>query len=844
RLTQHITRRQLLVDCRGALTVSPASLNFGEVRALTSKDLTVSVRNTGNAKLLITVMTSDSPQFAAASPAVPFDVSPGTERDVTVRFSPASVATYSGNLTISGTSGGTVMSAVVSLAGTGLLAANPSPTLTGISPASAAAGAAGFNLVLTGTNFMEASQVLWDGSPRPTTFVSPTQLHASIGTGDVASDDIILVRVMNPAPGGGLSAVQYFTVNPQSTVSSERLYLRGLAPTQGPAGAQVTIVGSGFSATAANNVVNFYRKGTTRAARIQSASGSILVCQVPDGLELANWAVSVTVAGQETRGVGFEVTAATPSLSIFPTMAFLLMPPGSGKELLVLGGGKPPYKLKPLKAEHQALARAELNGSVVEVTGLSTGQYNAADLTIEVEDSAATPAKTSATVRVQTPLFDPSFDASFPSLLAGSSPSFGLMLSDSYGQMRLAKVVFKFQNATIEGAVLKPQTTVAFGDVDNGFDYNTVTISAVDSPTKARFAVNRLDEGLLVQVAAGTLEPGAITNQMDPPPREESVVPGGTQTWMYFRPDVVRLPASPGSSFTITAVMTSVTTCAGKNLPLTKVLSKSFTTTAPPPGSPTISTIRGDVGATGSLIWLEGAGFAATPAQHRITFEGPGGSRVDAPVRNVIGNHLSCLVPLDAVSGPVRLEVGGKVSNDYEFKVRFHPDVFISFPTFPAGGAASPQIVLAQEQWELRIGSVKLTSDQGAFTAAALAKDQPAGTVSEYSAYGTMSSWPFYYRGQETDGARRHVFDYSGGSVQIHASANSSGHGVTFEVSKTGGFDLNGSTLILAFDKAIMAVPGAKGTAVTFDVEVKSVQWMFDAGNLMTVRFQSTRTTE
>jgi len=844
RLVQHITRRKPLVDCKGTLRVTPASLDFGDVRVAASKDLALAVSNDGNAKLTITAITGDSPQFAAVSPAVPFDVAPGAERSVTVRFSPASLGSHSGTLTVAGNSGGSTMNAVVTAAGKGLTAANPSPTLTKLTPSSATAGSGAFTLALDGTNFTNESQVLWDGSPRPTTFVSATQLRASIGAVDVATDDVILVRVMNPAPGGGLSAVQYFTVNPQATVSSAQLYLRGLAPTQGAAGTQVTIVGSGFSTIPANNIVNFYRKGTTKTAAVQSSSESTLVVQVPAGLEQANWAISVTVAGQETRGVGFEVTAAAPSLNIFPSMAFLLMPPGSGKELLVLGGGKPPYKLKPLKAEYQALAKAELKGSVIEVTGLSTGQYYAADITIEVEDSAATPATASATVRVQTPQFDPSFDASFPSLLAGSSPSFGLMLSDGYGQMRLAKVVFKFENATIDVGALKPQTTVAFGDVDHGFDYNVVSISALDSPAKARFAVNRLDEGALVQIAAGTLEKGVITNRIDPAPREESVVPGGTETWTYFKPGVVKLPASPGASFTITAIMTSVTTYAGKNLPLSKVLSKTFTTIAPPAGSPTITTVRADVGDTGDLIWLEGTGFAATPGGNKVTFQGPEGSRVEGQVRNLIGNHLSCLVPLGAITGPIRLDVGGKVSNDYEFKVRFHPDVFISLPAFPAGGTAAPQIVMIQEQGELGIGSVRISSDRGAFIASALVKDQPAGTVSQYTSYGSTSTWPFYYRGQEPDGAKRYIFDYSGGSVKIYASTNSSGQGVTFEVSTTGGFALDGSTLILAFEKAVVSAPPAKGTQVTFDVEIQSVRWTFDPTNFMKVRFQSTRVTQ
>ncbi len=843
RLVQHITRRKLLVECKGTLRVAPGSLDFGDVRVATSKDLTLAVSNGGNAKVTITALTSNNAQFAAVSPAVPFDVAPGAERSVTVRFSPASVASHSGTLTVSGNSGGTAFSAVVTLAGAGLTAANPSPTLTKLTPGSVSAGSGALTLTLDGTNFTNESQVLWDGSPRPTTFVSAGQLCASIGAGDVATDDVILVRVMNPAPGGGLSAIQYFTVNPASGVPpAARPLLRGLSPITGVAGTLVTLLGTGFSANPANNVVSFYRKGTTKTATVQTATETTLVCQVPAGLQQASWAVRVTVGGRDSREVGFEVTAQAPSLNIFPSLAFLLMPPGTGKEILVLGGGTPPYKLKPLKAEYEALAKAELKGSVIEVTGLSTGQYDAADVTLEVEDSASTPATNSATVRVQKPRFDPSFDASLPSLLAGSSPSFALKLADNYGEMRLAKVRFKFENATIDLSKLKANGSLAYGDVDDGYDFHLLTVSSVDFPSQVSFIAEHLVEGAPVQIASGTVAPSVITNRIDPAPEDEAIVAGGLDIWTRFKPGLIRLPASPGASFTITAVMTSSTTYGGKNLPLTKVQSKTFTTTAPPAGSPKIMTLFPEHGATGDLIWIEGSGVSAAPAGNKVTFAGKDGARIEAEVKSVSGDYLSCRVPFGALTGPVRLEVNGKASNDYEFQVRFHPDAFISFATFTAGAAASPQIVMGQEQGELPIGSVKIISDRGSVTAAVLTKDQTAGTGCEYSAYGSAYSSPIVYRGQEPDGAKRHVFDY--GSAKIYASTNGSGQGVTIEVSRTGGFDLSGSTIVLAFEKPIILAPSPKGTKVSFDVQVNSVQWNYDPGDLMNVRFTCAGVTE
>ena len=54
---------------------------------------------------------------------------------------------------------------------------NPTPVLTGISPASTNLG--NFSLTITGSNFVSGAQVLLSNSPISTTFVSSTQLTAT-----------------------------------------------------------------------------------------------------------------------------------------------------------------------------------------------------------------------------------------------------------------------------------------------------------------------------------------------------------------------------------------------------------------------------------------------------------------------------------------------------------------------------------------------------------------------------------------------------------------------------------------------------------------------------------------
>jgi len=98
---------------------------------------------------------------------------------------------------------------------------NPVPSLTSISPSATTVGGPAFTLTVNGTNFVNGSVVQVNGSSRNTTFVSGTQLSATIPASDIASAGTLSITVVNPAPGGGTSAHLTFTVNnPVPSVSS------------------------------------------------------------------------------------------------------------------------------------------------------------------------------------------------------------------------------------------------------------------------------------------------------------------------------------------------------------------------------------------------------------------------------------------------------------------------------------------------------------------------------------------------------------------------------------------------------------------------------------------------
>jgi hypothetical protein len=89
---------------------------------------------------------------------------------------------------------------------------NPVPVATTLAPASTPAAGADFVLTVNGSGFIPGSTVEWNGSPRLTTVVSPTQITAIIYASDIAMAGTAQVVVMNPGQGGGTSAALSFTI--------------------------------------------------------------------------------------------------------------------------------------------------------------------------------------------------------------------------------------------------------------------------------------------------------------------------------------------------------------------------------------------------------------------------------------------------------------------------------------------------------------------------------------------------------------------------------------------------------------------------------------------------------
>ncbi len=117
------------------------------------------------------------------------------------------------------------------------------PTVTTLNPTTWLQGGASFMLIVNGTNFVQSSQVQWDGTALVTKFVNPTQLSAAVPTATLLTADVS-ATILVANPGNALSnAVQYSAILPTITSLSPANW------TVGGGAFNLTVTGTGFTAS-------------------------------------------------------------------------------------------------------------------------------------------------------------------------------------------------------------------------------------------------------------------------------------------------------------------------------------------------------------------------------------------------------------------------------------------------------------------------------------------------------------------------------------------------------------------------------------------------------------------
>jgi hypothetical protein len=188
-------------------------------------------------------------------------------------------------------------------------------TITALSRASATAGDPAFDLTVTGTGFVSGSLIAFGGVELATTYLSATQLRATVPAALLNYTGTLAVYVVNPDPNGGASFPVSFTVAAGS--GTPPLSLTALSPNSVATGSgPVTLVvtGTGFASGA---TVTF--NGTDLATTFVSATRLTATVPAPFLTQAGTAQIAVrSTAGGVTSALPFTIGAVDPAPSVSP----------------------------------------------------------------------------------------------------------------------------------------------------------------------------------------------------------------------------------------------------------------------------------------------------------------------------------------------------------------------------------------------------------------------------------------------------------------------------------------------------------------------------------------------
>jgi outer membrane protein assembly factor BamB len=279
---------------------------------------------------------------------------------------------------------------------------NPPPTLSSLVPSGVAFGGPAFLLTVNGSNFDTSSIVQWNGSPRTTIYISPTQVNAQITQADLTSIITVPVTVQSGGSSGPLTAALNFTVgNPLPALSS---FSPQTVQADGP-GFTITVNGSDFMPSA---VVNW--NGSPRGTTYVSASQLTASITSADILAGGTFAITVTnpsPGGGTSQSLSITVPNPVPAVNLLNASSapagcgsFLLAVAGSsvGPESQVLWNGLP----RPTALIEPTVVQAQIGAADIAAMGTATvtvfnpppggGTSNSATFTINANTQPTTEA--------------------------------------------------------------------------------------------------------------------------------------------------------------------------------------------------------------------------------------------------------------------------------------------------------------------------------------------------------------------------------------------------------------------------------------------------------------------
>lgn len=323
------------------------------------------------------------------------------------------------------------------------------PSISGISPSSATAGAPSFTLTVSGSGFvaplliLAGSGVNWNGSPLQTTFVSTSQLQASVPASMVASPGNASVIVANP--DGSQSNAVTFVINPVTTLLS----ITTTSPL--PGGTVGLAYSQTLSATGGTPPYSWsVAAGVLPAGLSLSPSGVISGTPSTAGTFSFTVQVSDSKQGSVSKSFSLTITAASAPPSITTASPLPSGTVGAAySQTLSATGGTPPYSWSVTGGALPAGLSLSASGSI-SGTPTASGTFS---FTAQVTDSKQASASKAFSVTINS--------ASTPVSITTTSPLPSGTVGAAYSQSLAAVGGTPPYSWAVIGGALPPGLTLS-----------------------------------------------------------------------------------------------------------------------------------------------------------------------------------------------------------------------------------------------------------------------------------------------------------------------------------------------------------------------------------------------
>jgi hypothetical protein len=268
------------------LTANPTSLSFGNINAGSSSSKSVTLTNSGTSSLTISQVTVSATDTTTSGFTLPVTLTSGQTQTMNVAFSPKTLETMSGNITVTTSQGAT---AVISVSGTGIQAGI---TLT--------PGSANLGSVTVGSSNSQTFQVSNPGNG----VLTITAANVS-GTG-FSTSGLTLPLSVNPGQSSTFNAV--FQPSAAGSVTGS-ISLVSNAP------GSPTAIGLSGTGVAATELLTF----STNSIAFGSVNDGSSSTQ---GVTVTNTGNSnVKITGIAVSGTGYTLSGASTPVTLTPTQS-------------------------------------------------------------------------------------------------------------------------------------------------------------------------------------------------------------------------------------------------------------------------------------------------------------------------------------------------------------------------------------------------------------------------------------------------------------------------------------------------------------------------------------------